>query len=469
MAKSDTVVIIGRINVGKSTLFNRLCERHRAIVSNIPGTTRDRNFGSVIWRGKTITLIDSGGVDIDTLKNSIGQLASSKKNKYKDSIEQEIIKQTKQALKTAKLVLFLVDSKSGLVAADKELALVLKKLKKPVVLAVNKVDSQKQTEKIHEFYKLGLGDPVAVSAASGLGTGDLLDVIYKKLKPKKDKVNEIESLETIKLAIIGKPNVGKSSLINKLSHQERSIVSAIAQTTREPQDIVIKYKDNSITLIDTAGLRKMSKIKPKSIEKIATQKTLSVIKASDVCLFVLDITQSFDNLDKHLADLAIQSQTSMLVVLNKWDLVKTKDLKKYMFYIDRSFPFLTWAPKIFVSAKTGSNTKKIYDIIVQAHNARNIRVNNNALDKFVKKLIKKHRPHAYRGTKAPFIHTLRQVDINPPIFELAINKGSSIKDNFIKFLESQIREKFEFFASPIKVKIDQRKTYEPDNRIRKSR
>lgn len=457
MAKLDAVVIIGRINVGKSTLFNRLTEKEKAIVSKTPGTTRDRNFGQVLWRGKIFNIIDSGGVNIDTLKNSIGQLISTKKIKFKDSIEQGIIKQTKQALREAKLVLFLVDGKQGLLPQDKELALVLKKLGKHVILVCNKIDSKKYLDKVNEFYKLGLGDPRPVSATTGLGTGDLLDEIVKRLKIKAKKLKEVEKKDLTKVAIIGKPNVGKSSLMNKLSRQERVIVSPIPQTTREPQDIVISYKKNPILFIDTAGLRKLAKIKPGSIEKTASQKVVTTIKNADIVLFVVDVSLSFERQDKFLAGLIMDSESSIIVVLNKWDKISQKDQKKYLQYFDRTFSFMAWVPKIFVSAKTGLNVKKIFELILQAANARQIEVSENALDKFLKKLIKKHKPQAATGRTKPYLHSLKQTDVNPPQFTLLVAKGVGLKDNYIKFLAKQIREKFDFFACPIKIKVGQKK------------
>jgi len=457
MAKSDSVVIIGRINVGKSTLFNRLTEEQKAIVSNIPGTTRDRNFGQVIWRGKVFNLIDSGGVNIDNLKNSIGQLIKTKKTKRIDSIEQGIIKQTKQAIKDAKLILFLVDSKDGLLPEDKELAGVIKKLNQPVILACNKIDSEKYLDKVNEFYKLGLGTPHPVSASSGLGTGDLLDEVVKLLKMRGKKAKAEDKIAAVKVAIIGKPNVGKSTLINALSHQQRSIVSPIAQTTREPQDIKIKYKNNHIILIDTAGLKKMSKMKAKSIEKIASFKTVSTIKKADIVLFVLDVTSRFNKQDKFLAGLTLESKSSIIVVMNKWDLITEQDQKKYFQYFNATFPFLTWAPKILTSAETGLNVRKIYDLILEADKARRIEINDNALDKFIIKLIKRYKPPTSRGKVRSYIHTLKQTKTNPPEFTLVVAKGVSIKDNYIKFLEKQIREKFDYFACPITIKIGQNK------------
>ncbi|RJQ30416.1 ribosome biogenesis GTPase Der [Candidatus Parcubacteria bacterium] len=452
MKNLNSVVIVGRINVGKSRLFNRLTEKQQAIVSEIPGTTRDRNTGIVWWRGKTFSLVDTGGVNIEQLKNSI-QLLTEKQKDGQESIEVNIIRQTKIALKEAKLILFLVDGKEGMLPDDRKLALVLKKIKKPLLLVCNKIDNNRLVHQADEFYKLGLGQPIPVSASTGFGTGDLLDLIFKKVRGKAAQKED----EPTRVAIIGKPNVGKSSLINKITGEYRSIVSPIPQTTREPQDIVLTYKDEKIKFIDTAGIRKTARIKPQGLEDKAVTKGLSVARRSEIVLFVLDVSKPFQRQDKFLAGEILLTKSSLIVIFNKWDKIEIRHRKNFMTYFARIFPFLTWAPKIFVSAKTGEHINDLFDAVLKAKLARLSEIPKNSLNKFLKKTIARHRPQGDAGNKRPYLHGLSQTGTNPPTFELITGDKVGIKQNYIKFMENQLREKFDLYGCQVKINVAQKK------------
>ncbi|MFA6254997.1 MAG: ribosome biogenesis GTPase Der [Patescibacteria group bacterium] len=396
MTKLPIVVIIGRINVGKSSLFNRLTETGKALVSKIPGTTRDYNLGRVNWQKKSFSLIDTGGVNIETLKNSIRSLLPDQNNQLKnvDTIEKEIVRQTKEAIAKADLILMVVDGQAGLMPEDKELALVVKKLKAPAMLVCNKIDNPKYQHQPNEFFALGLGRPWPVSAINGSGTGDFLDELIKKIKNRPGRPKKPEAKKPIKVAVIGKPNVGKSSLVNKILGENRVIVADTPQTTREPQDTEIDYLDEKIILIDTAGLRKKAKIK-RGLEKMSTKKTLTTIKIADIVLFLTEVDQPLGKQDEHLAGLIKDAGAGVIVVANKWDLVPEKDEKtdgEIKKYYQRYFPYLSFAPLIFTSAKTGKNTDKILDVVLSVNQERRKEVPEDELKNILKQVVKIHYP-----------------------------------------------------------------------------
>lgn len=339
-----TVTIIGRINVGKSTLFNRLIEEDKAIVSKVPGTTRDKNQGTIVWRGLELRVIDTGGVDIKAPK---------------DIIDKQIIEQTQSAIKQADLLLFVVDTKIGILPADKSFASILKKSKTPTFVVANKADKLTEKRNIAEFFKFGLGEPYAVSAKNGTGVGDLLDDIFKTLKPKKQASESSPTTDATKVAIIGKPNVGKSSLLNSLVGEKRVIVSEFPQTTREPQDIFFEYKDHMFQIIDTAGLKRKAKVAP-GIDRTANRKAYDMIRYADIILLVFDSSIEVTRQDRVLSGLTKKAKAQVLVVANKWDVAKTsQEQKEVIYYLHKNLPPIRKLPFIFISAKTGHNVKKI--------------------------------------------------------------------------------------------------------------
>lgn len=447
MAKTYPIVIIGRINVGKSTLFNCLTESKKAITSDVPGTTRDRNYGQIIWRGRNLDIIDTGGVDIESLKNSILALAEKKPFETRDSIEKNIIIQTQTALKQAALIIFLVDGQAGLMPQDKELALILKKIKKPVLLVCNKIDNPKYAGGVSEFYKLGLGKPWPVSALNGSGTGDVLDEAFKLIKLKPGRPKTILP-ELIKVAMIGKPNVGKSSLVNQLVGEDRMIVSEIPQTTREPQDTILEYKKKKIVLVDTAGLRKKARVEH-GIEQIASAKTIETLNKADVVLFLIDCSLPINRQDVFLAGEIIKSRASAVIVANKWDLLDNKSTdtgSRMLKYLYSYLPPLKFSPVMFVSAKTGLNVQNVLDLVIELWKKRHVLIDQKKLNEVLIKITKIKRPVAGRALEkkpyTPYIKSLKQTNTDPPEFTAYLKKNQSLHETYQRLMSNKIQEAF---------------------------
>lgn len=456
MNKQPIVVIVGRINVGKSSLFNRLTETSNALVSKIPGTTRDYNMGQVDWRKKSFQAIDTGGVNVDILKNSIQTLLPNyKKRKFNkiSEIDEEIVSQTKNAIAKANVIMMVVDGKAGLLPEDKELALVLKKLKTPVVLVCNKIDRQKQASAAADFFKLGLGEPYTVSASNGSGVGDFLDELIKKIKWPVGRPSQQESERGIRVSIIGKPNAGKSSLVNKILGEKRVIVSSTPHTTRDPQDTEIIYKKQKIVLIDTAGLRKKAKIES-GLEKMSTRKTWNVTKSADIVVLVTEVDRPLTKQDAALAGLLKELSTGIILISNKWDLIDerhakidTEVIRQYKIH----FPYLSFVPMIFTSAKNGRNVDKILDLILEVDKQRRKKISDEDLEELKNKFVKIHKPAQGKGTKRPHVYALKQVGSNPPIFTITVGTEDTLHFSYIRFIENQIRDKFDFSGVPIKL------------------
>lgn len=449
-----TVTIIGRTNTGKSTLFNCLTESKKAIVSPHRQTTRDRIEEEIRWRGYAFRIIDTGGVDIEEIENSIMLLLKKNFPANLKTVEKGILEQTSRGIDQADLIVFLVDGKEGLMGQDRELAGVLKKLGKDVLCVCNKIDSIKEIDRITEFYKLGFGEPLAVSAVNGSGTGDLLDRVIKKLKKsqKNFRPSEYKKKESIFVSFIGKPNVGKSSLLNSILGESRVIVSPAPMTTREPQDITISYKEKSITLVDTAGLKKKAKIAP-GVDTIASLKSLSSLAQSDIILFIIDVSESFASQDLRLSGILADSNASVIIVANKWDMIKNKKTeiiaKREKIYA-HLHP-LSWAPLIFVSAKTGQNVKKILDLIVEVFERRNIFLPDKSLNTFLKKLIRKKRPFALTSLVKPHITKIRQIKTNPPEITVYTKHKENLHPSYLRFIESQMRKDFDLRGVNIRI------------------
>jgi len=445
--KNPIVVLVGRVNVGKSTLFNTLTETKQAIVSDIAGTTRDRQYGQCLWRGQNITLVDIAGLDVED----------------PDLIDKQSLIQAEKAIKQADLILFVVDAKKGLLPDDKKFAQKLKiKKKKNIVLVANKADSIKLDPNLPEFYKLSLGDPIPVSAANGRGTGDLLDLIWNKLNLTEKEQKQIEEqTKKIKIALIGKPNVGKSSLFNIIAGEQRVIVSEKPHTTRDRQFMGIDYTSKlgqayHLEFIDTAGVRKKGKVKGK-LEQLGIQQSLQSIKEADVVLLITDCSQRLSAQDKNLAKLILENHPSLIIVANKWDLILEKDIKtqqNYIKYYHATFPYLTWAPIIFISAKTGTRVPKLLELIVELIEARKTVIEQEDLDKFLRRMLKKHPPPAKaRGFKPPYISEINQIGINPPTFALFVNKPGQLIFSYRRYLLNNLRREFKLTGSGIKLVV----------------
>ncbi len=438
------VAIIGRANVGKSTLFNRLIEKNKALVSDIAGTTRDRNIDKVKWQGREFILIDTGGLDID--------------NKKDNPIEANIVKQAKQAIAEADLILFVYDAKVGILPQDKELArdLIKSKLKDRTLLIGNKADSIRWHQADSEVYKLGLDEPIMISAVNGSGCGDLLDIIFSRLPKKDTRIKKADQKEQIKIAIVGKPNVGKSSLLNSILGEERVIVTDIAHTTREAHDIEFEYQDQNFVLIDTAGIRRKSKINNETLEKKSILKSLSAIEDADIVMFVTEAQKKIDAQDKKITQAILEASKPLVIVANKWDLIPDKEtntIQEYIDYYQKHFPYLWWAPIIFTSALENQRTKKILDLILDINQAKKIKLTKKQLELFLKSNIKKHRPSRGKGLKNPYIYAIEQVKTNPPRFIIYVNDPAILHFSYIRFIQNNLRKKFNIIGTPLQMEV----------------
>ena len=436
------IALIGRTNVGKSTLFNLLIEENKATVSPIPGTTRDLVYGTCTWRGAIFTFIDTGGIEAKIDFNEL---------------KEETFKRTKKALKEADLAVLLVDSKAGLTEEDKKAAKILKLSQKPYLFVANKADSIKQREKINELKKLGLGEPYFLSAASGSGTGDFLDSVVEKLKEMKLIITKESIEKAVKVAILGKPNVGKSALLNSLAGEERSIVSQIPHTTRDLIDIFVKHGDDNFLFIDTPGISKRSKI-IKGMEKELMEKSLETAKKADIVLLVTDISD-LTKQDKNLLDELRYQKAGMIIIANKMDLVKEKSSKmekEITEYYHGFFPFLTWAPIHIVSAKTNQRTLKIFDLILEIYKNKFIEIPPKDLENLLKTIVKKRRPPKQKSGKSTFIYKIIQTKTNPLRFSVIMNE-ESLDPQYIRYIERMIREKLNLTGVSILVDIEKKK------------
>ncbi len=431
------VALVGRTNVGKSTLWNRLTESGRALVSPEPHTTRDRNYSPVLWNGLAFDLIDTGGMD--TEMNVVGQ---------------GIRAQAEFAIKEADLVLFVVDAKAGVLTQDQELSKLTRRLNKNVWLIANKTDRIEHLALANqsEFFRLGLGQPHAVSASTSLGIGDLLDNILAELDRTGHTAVSMHEALPLRLVIIGRPNVGKSSLVNSILGEERVITSPIAHTTREPQDTWIRYQDRDVVLVDTAGMRARSKI-TKGLEQAGIERNEQAIAHSDVACLVFDATTDPTSQDRALAGLLEETSKGLILVANKWDLVegkKTETAQEYEALIRQSFPFLSWAPLVFVSAKDNLRTAGLLDMAIKVQEERNRHIDYNAVNRMLKACIKASKPLASYGPKSPRIFDVAQTGHAPPTFLITVHgEKENIHPNWIKFFQKRLREKFSFTGTPI--------------------
>ena len=445
--KLPTIALVGRVNVGKSTLFNRLVGRNHAIISDIAGTTRTRNVGLSTWRGKQFRVIDTGGLTFD---ESV-------------PLEEEIVEQSEIAISEADIILFIVDLQSELLPQEKELARKLSKKNKgkPIIFVGNKADSEKQRLNVFDkdWLKLGLGKPIAISAQTGSNVGDLLDFVFKNMQklPKRPKI--VKDLNPIKVAIVGRPKVGKSSLFNKLIGENRVIVSDMPHTTREPHDTLVEYEKQPILFVDTAGIRRKTKVSG-LLERMGIGKSIEMIRRSDIVLLVLDASDSIADQDQQLAGLLREQTRSVIIIINKWDTAEENDdafrneVKK-MIYL--SFPHLDYAPIIFTSAKNGYRVHQIFPLILRAWKERQIEIPAEELREFIKTAVKKHLPSRGKGVHHPKILGFNQLGSNPPIFDLLIKAKTSVHFSYVHYLANRLREKYSFFATPIIIKLSKMK------------
>ncbi len=440
------VVIIGRANVGKSTLFNRIIEQKKALVSPVSGTTRDRNIGVAEWRGRKFQITDTGGLDIDLNEETDKEIAKG------------IIRQAETAAKTADLVLFVIDAMTGATPADRELYKKVKKYLNPdkIIFIANKAESARNNKYDNSIFKLGLGEPMYLSASSGSGVGDLLDEVLNKIPKNKTDKGAENAFPTIKVAFLGRPNVGKSSLLNAILGEERVIVSPIAHTTREAHDTEFFYKEHRFVIVDTAGLRKKAKVEKGGLERKSVDKSLQAIAHCDVAVLVTEADKTVDTQDKKITQAILESGKSVIIVANKWDLVENKEtdtINSYVDYYRLEFPYLWWAPLIFVSAKDDVRCRKILDMAIETATSRHITIANSTLDKFLKQKIKQHRPSRGKGLKNPYIYEIEQESTNPPRFIIYVNDPMILHFSYIRFLQNNLRDQFKIMGTPIQIEV----------------
>jgi len=425
------LAIVGRPNVGKSTFFNRLVGERRAIVEDVPGVTRDRIYAETDWNGKEFAVIDTGGIEVKT----------------DDTIRSQMRDQAVMAMDMADVILFMVDGKEGLTTADREVADLLRRTGKEVILVVNKVDApSKAYDLIYDFYELGFGEPVPISAANMTNIGDLLDRIVEGFPDYEYAGAE----DSVHIAIIGKPNVGKSSLVNALTKQNRVIVSPIAGTTRDTIDTPFTYKDREYTLIDTAGLRRKSKVSD-SIEKFSVLRAIAAIERCDVCVLMIDAVEGLTEQDKKIAGYAHEAGKGLMVVVNKWDLIEkeTNTMRDYEKKLKSEILFASYAPVVFVSVL---NKLRIYDIIYKCSeiaDARRMRISTGKLNSIIEDAVMMRQPPSDKGRRLK-IYYATQIGIEPPLFSFSINDKELMHFSYSRYLENKIREHFGFEGTSVK-------------------
>ena len=435
--KRAIVCIVGRPNVGKSTLFNRIVGQRIAITEDTPGVTRDRIYAEAEWLNNHFTLIDTGGLEPNN----------------EDAIMSNIRKQAEVAIDTADVILFVVDGIEGLTSTDREIANILRKSSKNVILVGNKIDTYKTPPQIYEFYELGFGEPALISGEQALGIGDLLDEVVKYFPVNKD-IEEKDNL--VKVTFIGKPNVGKSSLINYILGEERVIVTNIPGTTRDSIDSYFTYGEHEYVLVDTAGLRKKKKIY-EDVERFSVVRTLASVDRSDICVLVIDAIEGVTEQDTKIAGYAHDNGKAIIIAINKWDLVD-KDAKTYRNFekdLRETLAFISYAPIIFISAKTGQRINKLLDLINVVNNNYNLRISTGVLNDIINQAILMNQPPSDKGKRLK-IYYGTQVSVRPPRFVIFINDIELMHFSYHRYLENQIRSHFGFDGTPIQFDFKQR-------------
>ena len=437
MAK-PVVAIVGRPNVGKSTLFNKLIGSRLSIVDDTPGVTRDRIYGDCEWLNHKFLLVDTGGIEPNTSDVILSQMRT----------------QAEIAISTADVIILVTNIRDGVVASDYEVATMLQKSGKPIVLCVNKCDSIGEPEpEFYEFYNLGLGDPVAVSASHGHGTGDLLDEVLKYLPECED---EEDDDEIIKVAIIGKPNVGKSSLVNKISGVNRAIVSDIAGTTRDTTDTFIENEYGKFNFIDTAGLRRKSRVDD-AIEKYSIIRARMAVERANVCVIMIDAVEGFTEQDSKVAGIALEQGKACIIAVNKWDAIE-KDgntMKEYRDKLTNDFSFMSYAPIMFISAKIGQRIDKLYEMISFVHSQNSMRISTGKLNEVLAGATARVQPPTDKGKRLK-IYYMTQASTRPPTFVFFVNNAELFHFSYQRYLENQIRDIFGLDGTPVRFIIRER-------------
>lgn len=439
MKRKPTVAIVGRPNVGKSTFVNRLIGARNSIVHDMPGVTRDRIYFDVEWQNKGFTVIDTGGIIPGD----------------GDDIMVSIFDQARLACEEADKIIFLVDGKEGINPVDYDIANILRQSGKPIFLAVNKCDNVESLMMTNDFYSLAVGDPVGISALHGSGgVGDLLDLVTDDFEVTEEEENDGK----IRIAIVGRPNAGKSSIVNALLNTQRVIVSNISGTTRDSIDSYVTYKDTEFVIVDTAGIRKKSKV-DYGVEKFAVDRAIRSIRECDVAVLVIDANEGISDQDKKISSIITESGKGIIVAINKWDLVedkKSNTINKFEKELAKDIPFLSYAPKIFISALTKQRLGQIFDKSMEVYAQCVKRVSTGLLNKVINEAYALNPPTSFKGKRLKVLYTT-QAAIQPPTFVLFVNNEDLLKDSYKRYLENKLREAFGFFGTPIRISVRERK------------
>jgi GTP-binding protein len=455
------VAIVGRPNVGKSTFFNRMIGERIAIVEDMPGTTRDRLYGDTDWNGRDFTLIDTGGLELGT-DIPVGQVGLTGQP---GDIMKHVMAQAQLAIEEADVIVFLVDARSGITAADQEVAEVLRLTRKPVVLGANKADNAAIRMDAVEFYTLGLGEPIVLSSLQGVGTGDLLDVIVEALPPAEEAAEEGED-DRPRIAIVGRPNVGKSSLLNAILGEQRAIVSDIPGTTRDAIDMEVEFGERKMVLIDTAGIRRRGRVGP-GVEKYSVLRSSRAIERSDVAVLIIDASEGLAAQDTHIAGEIQEHTKGVVVVINKWDLAQAQhraeregeypdpdeeidSAERYRRIIMEGLKFIPYAPVIFASAKTGYHVQSLLETVLSIADMRFLRVPTSRLNEVVQSAVRHHNPTVFRN-KVLKIYYATQTQVNPPTFVFFVNDPEALHFSYERYLENQLRSAFGFKGTGIRL------------------
>ena len=423
------IAIVGRPNVGKSTFFNKVAGKKISITEDNPGVTRDRLYADSDWRGKAFTMVDTGGIEM----------------RSEDVMWREIKKQAEVAVETAQVILFFVDGKEGITSSDYDVADMLRRSKKPVILVVNKIDEYSE-DKLFEFYALGLGDPFAVSAEHSTGIGDVLDEAVSWFEK-----GENEEDDSIKIAVVGKPNAGKSSLVNRLLGFERSIVTDIAGTTRDAIDTRLSYGGKNYTIIDTAGIRKKSRVED-SVEYYSQLRAYDAVRRADVCLLVVDSSEGLTEQDTKIIGYVHEQGKPSVIVMNKWDLIEkdTNTINKFQAKLAEDLKFMDYFKSVYISAKTGQRAEKLFALIDEVYDHAHYRVSTGTLNDLIADTVRANEPPSYNGRRLKVYYS-SQVSVAPPTFILKVNSTDLMHFSYERFLENVIRKNFDFSGTPIKI------------------
>ena len=433
------VAIVGRPNVGKSSLFNRLVGERRSIVEDIPGTTRDRLYGTTDWNGREFIVIDTAGLLFEEEDPSLPLAEIARRTR----------EQAEVAIHEADAVIFLVDVIDGLTAADAEVGEVLRLTSKPVVLGANKADSQERALNAVEFYALNLGEPIPISAYHGIGTGDLLDELVNRLPPGPDDEDDDAD---VKIAIVGRPNVGKASLLNKLLGQQRTVVSAVPGTTRDSIDTEVMYEDKRVTLIDTAGIRRRGKI-DRGIEQYSVLRALRAIERCDVALLLIDAAEGVTAQDTHIAGMVLEEKKSLAILVNKWDAIEKDNdtFYDYTRHVRQEFNFIPYAPLIFISAQSGQRVEDVLPLVFEINAERNKRIPTSELNELLRDAVRDHPPTAVHKGARLRLYYITQPQVAPPVFLVFSNNAEQVHWGYGRYLENMMRDRYGFMGTPLTI------------------